>query len=112
MKLSIKESQYQFLVKNIENILNSKFVEDSRLICEIKVYEVDPEEKGNEIEQGLKFDIYVYFAINNMMVYNQAGFYGIRKGVEMRIKKYLSKLFGLDEHEYFIGFGVKDCNKF
>lgn len=111
MKFIINENQHKLLIDNIESLLNDKLVKDSSILCEIKVYTPDEEEKDYEIEKGLKYDIHTFISMELVKVYNPSGLLGVRKGVEIKIKKYLKKIYGLEDNEFYLSFGIKDCGK-
>jgi len=105
MRYIITENQQQRMRKMILELLENEFAE-SNVVCEIKVYDVDEEEKDYEVERGLKYDIFVYL---NEKFTRAGGIYGFTVATDKKINKILSGWLGLSENEYYVSILVKDC---
>jgi hypothetical protein len=110
MKIIITESQQEYMRTMLNQILPEKFVKNSGMICDIKIYEVDEDEKDYEVERGLKYDIYVHLT-RSIIKFPDLGQQGIKAGIRKKLDTFLQDWMGLDSEEYYIGFLLKDCDK-
>ena len=106
MKYIITENQQLRLRNTISQLLDTELVAGSKVICEIKVYNVDEEE--DDYEKGLRFDIHVY--LNEIYANTRTGgWYGFNVSTNKQIIRLLRNWFGLNEDQYYISTFSKDC---
>jgi hypothetical protein len=107
MKYIISEEQQDRIKKRMLELLKN-YTKDSKVICDIKIYEVDEEEYDYEIEKGLKYDIHM---ILDERYVKTGGIYGFTTASKKKVEKILSTWFGLKPEEYYVTVYAKECEE-
>jgi hypothetical protein len=107
MKFIIAENQQIRLRNTISKLLDTEFG-NSEAVCEIKVYTVDEEEE--DYQNGLRFDIYVYFNENYYRnLETGTGIYRLILDTKKNISNMFHDWFGLNQNQYVISTSSKNC---